>query len=297
MKAIKFNVLLLSGILLLLFALKACKDDELEVPLASTQANFDYEVSVIVVDEELGIEHFEVELFNNSLMAKSYHWDFSNGETSTEKDPVVVYTTAGRYTITLSVTPTNEGLHYNKLSESVNLALGKQVLLSEDFNEGIDFLDEDTWAPEGWQTVDKDGDGINWYVGLRQDVLSMRSQSWDGAPLTPDNWLITPEINLLDYDQHATITFRYTVGVTATTPIYRQEHYGVFIAIGNDNLDSFESVFEETFTTETPNWEPQERNLDLKDFAGQIIYLAFRHYNVTDMDRIFIEEVELYVIE
>ena len=297
MKAIKFNVLLLSGILLLLFALKACKDDELQVPLASTQAGFNYELNLIVVDEELGIEHFEVKLFNNSLMAKSYHWDFGNGETSTEKDPVVVYTTAGRYTITLTVTPTNEGLHYNKLSESVNLALGKQVLLSEDFNEGIDFLDEDTWAPEGWQTVDKDGDGINWYVGLRQDVLSMRSQSWDGAPLTPDNWLITPEINLLDYDQDATITFRYTVGVTATTPIYRQEHYGVFIAIGNDNLDSFESVFEETFTTETPNWEPLERNLDLKDFAGQIIYLAFRHYNVTDMDRIFIEEVELYVIE
>ncbi len=297
MKAIKFNVLLLSGILLLLLALKACKDDELEVPLASTQANFDYELSVIVVDEELGIEHFEVKLFNNSLMAKSYHWDFGNGETSTEKDPVVVYTTAGRYTITLTVAPTNEGLHYNKLSQSASLALGKQVLIFEDFNEGIDFIDEDTWAPEGWQAVDNDGDGINWYVGLRQDVLSMRSQSWDGVPLTPDNWLITPEINLLDYDENATITFRYTVGVTANTPIYRQEHYGVFVAIGNDNLDSFESVFEETFTTETPNWTPLERNLDLQDFAGQIIYVAFRHYNVSDMDRIFIEEVELYVIE
>jgi hypothetical protein len=281
---------------LLVFGILACKDDEPGVPLASTQADFDYEVTEIIVNEDEGIIHYQVTLFNKSILAQSYIWDFGNGETSTEENPVVTYTSAGKYTITLSVAPAND-LYYNNLVKSESFAFGKQVILYEDFSEGIDFIDEDSWAPEGWQAIDNDGDGFNWYVGLRQEVLSMRSQSWDGSPLTPDNWLILPELNLTDYDEGASVTFRYTVGITANTPQYRQEHYGIFISVGNDNIDNFELLFEETFTTETPNWTPQERNIDISEYAGDIVFLAIRHFNVTDMDRIFIEEVEVYVIE
>lgn len=281
---------------LLVFVMQACTDDEPGVPLASTQADFEYEVTEIVVNEDEGIIHYQVELFNKSILAQSFSWDFGNGETSTEENPMVTYTNAGKYTITLSVAPAND-LYYNNLIKSESFAFGKQVILYEDFSEGIDFIEEDSWAPEGWQALDNDGDGYNWYVGVRQEVLSMRSQSWDGSPLTPDNWLIMPEFNFTDYNEGASITFRYTVGVTASTPQYKLEHYGIFIAVGNDNPDNFELLFEETFTTETPNWIPQERNIDISEYAGDIVYLAIRHFNVTDMDRIFIEEVEVYVIE
>lgn len=284
---------------LALFAmlLQACKKDSLEVPPASTQADFTYEVNVIVVDEEAGIEHYEVKLFNKSLLAKSVSWDFGNGETSTQENPVVTFTTSGKYTITLTATPTND-VYYNKLTKSVNFAFGKQIVLFEDFNEGIDHIDDDYWVPEGWLAVDNDGDTYNWYVGERQGVVSMRSQSYaGGAALNPDNWLITPELDLTNFADGASVTFRYTVGITANTPIYRKENYGVFIAVGNNNLSSFQLLFEETFTEETPNWASLERTIDLSDYAGEIIYLAIRHYNVTDMDRMFVDEVELFVIE
>jgi hypothetical protein len=299
MKYLKFNIVYsLTSLLLLAFVFHACKDEGFDVPPASTQADFEYEINVIVIDEEEEIEHYEVRFTNKSILAQSYLWDFGNGETSTEENPTVIYTQPGSYNASLTVEPLNE-VYYNKLTKSVSLTFGKIVLLFEDFNEGIDYLDEDTWAPEGWKAIDNDGDGFNWYVGERQGVLSMRSQSWTSGtgPLEPDNWLITPEVDLTAFSNEATVTFRLTVGITASTPAFRQENYGVFIAVGNDNLDNFELLFNETFSTETPSWTAQERNIDISEYAGQIVYLAIRHYNVTDMDRIFVEEVELYVIE
>ncbi|MBE0661580.1 MAG: choice-of-anchor J domain-containing protein [Bacteroidales bacterium] len=302
MKAITIHSAFLIGLSLLFLSINACKEDEFDVPQASTQAKFDYEVRVIVIDEELGIENYEVKLFNRSVLAKSLLWDFGNGATSTEENPVVIYTNAGRYTITLTVMPHNEGLHYSNLVKIESFAFGKQVLLYEDFSSGRDYLDEAEWAPEGWQAIDNDDDGFNWYASYRlsagDTIFSLRSQSYDGSTgaLTPDNWLVTPEINLTSYDE-ADVTFRFTVGVTANTLVYRKEHYGVFIAIGNDNIESFTLLSEETFTEETPRMVPLEREVDISEYAGQIVFLAIRHYNVTDMDRIFVEEVELFVIE
>lgn len=298
MKALKINI---SGIILLLLlaiVIQSCKDEAFDVPPASTQADFEYEVNVIVIDEEEEIEHYEVQFTNKSILAQSYLWDFGNGENSTDANPSVTYTQPGGYIASLTVEPLNE-VYYNSLTKSVSFTFGKVVLLFEDFNEGIDYIDEDTWAPEGWKAIDNDGDGFNWYVGERQGVLSLRSQSWSGdaGPLEPDNWLITPEIDLTGFSNDATVTFRLNVGITASTPAFRQENYGVFIAVGNDNLDNFELLFNETFSTETPSWIAQERNIDISEYAGQVVYLAIRHYNVTDMDRIFVEEVELYVIE
>jgi hypothetical protein len=295
MKALK-SIILFLPVIITAFMMHACKEDDIEVPQASTQADFDFTINEMIIDEEIDSVNWQLEFTNKSILAQSYSWDFGNGETSTEENPAVLLTQAGKYTISLAVTPLND-VYYNRLSKTVSLALGKQVLLFEDFNEGIDFLQEDSWAPEGWQAIDKDGDGVNWYVGERQGVLSMRSQSWDGSPLEPDNWLITPEINLTDFNEGASITFNYDVGITASTPQYRQEHYGIFVSVGSDNPDNFELLFEETFDTETSSWTPHEREIDLSAYAGQIIYVAIRHYNITDMDRIFISEVELFAIE
>ncbi len=295
MKAFTSHILFFSVIIMALM-MHACKEDDFEVPQPSTQADFDFIINEMIIDEEIDSVNWQLEFTNKSILAQSYSWDFGNGQTSTEENPSVLLTQAGKYNISLTVAPLND-VYYNKLSKTVSLALGKQVLLFEDFNEGIDFLDEDSWAPEGWQAIDKDGDGINWYVGERQGVLSMRSQSWDGSPLEPDNWLITPEINLTSFNEGASITFSYDVGITASTPQYRQEHYGIFVSIGSDNTDSFELLFEETFDTETPSWTALEREVDLSAYAGEIIFVAIRHYNITDMDRIFIAEVELFAIE
>lgn len=70
------------------------------------------------------------------------------------------------------------------------------VYLFENFQAGIGNPAGEDWLPEGWTAVDVDGDGFNWYFGVRQDEAAMRSQSWDGDPLTPNNYLITPGVLL-----------------------------------------------------------------------------------------------------
>lgn len=275
----------------LLAIIHGCKDDDFDVPIASTQADF-----VFDVENPFDTANFRVQFTNKSILAESYLWTFGNGQTSTEANPLVIYASPGQYTVKLEV-GSKTNVYYNRLTKTVSLALGKQVVYAEDFQSGVgDPLGED-WLPEGWQAIDADGDGFNWYFGVRQGVGTMRSQSWDGDPLTPDNWLIMPEIDLTSAGSEALIVFNYSVGITANTAAYRREHYGVFISIGSNNLENFELLFEETMLQTTPNWVPQERTINLSDYAGHSIYLAFRHYNVTDMDRIFIREVEVYKIE
>ncbi len=71
------------------------------------------------------------------------------------------------------------------------------VILSEDFQLGIDNPLGEAWLPDDWTVVNADGDAFKWYFGVRQEQGAMRSQSWDATAgaLTPDNWLITPMDN------------------------------------------------------------------------------------------------------
>lgn len=290
-----FAALALAGMLL---AINACRDEGFDIPQASTQADFEYEVEVFI-DEETGQESFGVQLTNRSILAQSFLWDFGNGETSTEENPYILYTSSGQYTIKLEVTAPTQ-LYYNNLSKSVTLSLGKQVIYEENFVDGIGHPEGEDWLPEGWQAIDNDGDGFNWYFAVRQGVPSLRSQSYDAAndaALTPDNWLILPEIDLTSTSAGALVAFRYTVGITASTPAYKQEHYGIFVSVGSDVIDNFTLLFEETFETTTPNWTPFERTVYLSDYAGETIYIAIRHFNVSDMDRIYVGEVEVYKID
>jgi hypothetical protein len=91
------------------------------------------------------------------------------------------------------------------------------VLLSEDFEGGLpEGFDPGTfdptapgaydpnWLPEGWQSIDFDNDGFKWIYGIYVDQnfdykTFMVSRSYDastGNNLTPDNWLITPTVEL-----------------------------------------------------------------------------------------------------
>lgn len=79
--------------LLPVFLFTACNDDDdpvLEDPIAT----FQYEIS-----EE---NFFEVTFMNFSSNATSYSWDFGDGNTSAEENPVHVYDDLGNYDVTLT---------------------------------------------------------------------------------------------------------------------------------------------------------------------------------------------------
>ena len=65
-----------------------------------------------------GYAPLEVSFFNNSFQgAKSFHWDFGDGQISTKKDPVHTYQEPGTYSVTLTV----EGLSGETVEKKINL--------------------------------------------------------------------------------------------------------------------------------------------------------------------------------
>lgn len=89
-----------------------CEKYELGNPKPSTMADFTY-----VIGNE-GYAPAEVTFTNKSLNAAAYLWDFGNGQTSTEENPVAFYEEPGLYTVTLTCTPVND-VHYNKLVKTL----------------------------------------------------------------------------------------------------------------------------------------------------------------------------------
>jgi PKD repeat protein len=95
-----------------LFVASGCQKYELGNPAASTIADFTYTVT------NSGNAPCEVTFTNASLNANGYLWDFGNGKTSTESNPVVAYDTPGLYTVKLTCTPAND-VHYNLLTKTL----------------------------------------------------------------------------------------------------------------------------------------------------------------------------------
>lgn len=96
--------------------------------------------------------------------------------------------------------------------------------------------------------------------------------------------------------RNATYKLSWDVASTANTAIYRAEHYGVFVSTTNNQVTSFTHLFDETLSTTIPNWQPQPRELDISQFGGQSVYIAFRHYDVYDMDRVVIDNVKVRIV-
>ena len=145
------------------------------------------------------------------------------------------------------------------------------VLFHEEFEGGV--------LPAGWTVVDADGDGYNWDASyLYQNAGSshsgdgmIASASWYSLPLTPDNWLISPAINL-------TVNSFLTFWVRAQDVNWPEEHYGVYISTtGGASISDFTLLYEETLNAESNVWS--QKSVDLSNYSGQTIRIAFRHFN------------------
>lgn len=95
-----------------LFIASGCQKYEVGNPPASTVANFTFSAT------NGSNAPCVVTFTNTSLNAKGYLWDFGNGKTSTEANPVVNFDTIGLFTVTLTCTPFND-VHYNQLVKTV----------------------------------------------------------------------------------------------------------------------------------------------------------------------------------
>jgi hypothetical protein len=114
----------------------------------------------------------------------------------------------------------------------VSLSIGQTTIFEEGFNDPTyDFEHPDyatSFPPAGWVILDVDNDGHIWY-GLYSTAASdgfIASRSYlNPNPLTPDNWIITPAIDLTTILSGDSIYLEYVVRPSANTNIYKTEHY------------------------------------------------------------------------
>ena len=143
---------------------------------------------------------------------------------------------------------------------------------------------------EGWTIRDDDGDGYNWEwmdasgsnYNVYEGTHCMASASFQNNPfgggtaLNPDNWLISPA-----FTAGSTVTFWYA----GQDPNYSAEPFGVYVIANGTTSDELGHF--------TASNTYQQGSVDISDFAGQTVQVAFRHYGVTDMFRLNLDLVEV----
>ncbi len=183
-----------------------------------------------------------------------------------------------------------------------------QALFYEDFDNGM---------PAGWSNIDADNDGNVWvssynpgiYHNAGVDlsgsghnsseayVISGSFANQTGEELTPDNWLITPAIQLPSDVESLNLKFY----ASAQDVNYAAEHYGVYISTTvADDTDAFTLLWDEDMDADGGphrggTWG--EKNTDISAYAGQTVYIAIRHFDCTNMFILNIDDFGVYYTE
>lgn len=154
----------------------------------------------------------------------------------------------------------------------------------------------DGTLPEGWTTIDADGDGNTWFTFTSENYVDANgnpaffgnttatSASWVGSgALTPDNWLISPAVPL-----DGTLS----VWLRGQDPNFASEHFAIYLSTATTITDV--SDFNVTLVGETvAQDELTEYTADLSAYAGQIGHIAIRHYNISDMFRLNVDNFSI----
>jgi len=150
-----------------------------------------------------------------------------------------------------------------------------------------------TSIPATWTTIDADQDGNGWeHSSVQEDLTSghtgtgaVVSYSYDNInyeALTPDNWLISPAISL---NGTSSLSFWFVVAQN-----YAGDHFGVYVSTTSaTDTTAFTPVFEMTPTSVNGYWT--EQTIDLSSYAGNTVYIAFRHFNCTDMFLLALDDI------
>lgn len=158
-----------------------------------------------------------------------------------------------------------------------------------------DFDDEDI---SDWTLIDADMDGNNWgdmwqiqnQFGDPVTPVSLISRSWQSVPLTPDNWAISPALDLTGASGEITLQFISQVAAAS----WDEEQISIYVATSNDMDALLNSSTQVTLVLGDAGHTgaPTLQTLDISALAGEpVVHIAFRHWGVTDMDFVSIDDV------
>lgn len=171
-----------------------------------------------------------------------------------------------------------------------NWEMPEPIAFTEEFEqdtEGNTITD----LPSGWTTIDNDGDGYEWYhltgenFNNHSGIGHVTSASYQSAALTPDNWLVTPK---------AILDGTFSFWAAGQDPSYAGEVFAVYVSTTDaTSIDNFVKISEDL----TATGEMTEYTFDLSSYEGVEGYIAIRHYNVTDMFRLNVDDITYIPVE
>ncbi len=167
-----------------------------------------------------------------------------------------------------------------------------------------DLLDcsfESTEDLSAWWMSDRDGDGYNWgfysagadYAKDGSTFAWSRSYTQSTGDLTPDNWLVTPEITIPSDGQSYYLSY-YVRSLQATWPdsvqvLISEEGEGYELSDHSITPDGWETIVDvESFDTE----EYVQRYVDITAYAGRTVSVAFRH-NSSGMNALMLDYIQV----
>ncbi|MCR5013957.1 MAG: choice-of-anchor J domain-containing protein [Bacteroidales bacterium] len=185
-----------------------------------------------------------------------------------------------------------------EISDSPNGTFRSSLTLSGNRSRGTL-----TWGFEGsmdnWSSIDADGDGYNWQLASvlmsgynitahgGSDMLSSESYNRSAGALTPDNWLVSPQV---------TLGGTFSMYASAQDANYAAEHFGIYVSTGsNTNTSNFVKLGEWTLSAKGTRAQGAwyQVSVDLSAYAGMTGYIAVRHFNCTDQFYLNVDDFSL----
>ena len=297
----KAFIFLIIAIIPILVLLVSCEDytENFPVPPASVVSKFSYESTTdFSVPDTLYFTNESI--IPERASSANYLWDFGDGTTSTEENPMHVFTTTGEREISLTVeTPVDTVIY------AVNARFIKLPLFRETF-EGISTI------PENWVLVNVDGntpDNPSYAVMEDSAWIVYNSTSFNGnvalglsfysPEAAADDWMILPKVTVGDS------TYLSWRAMSFTTSGNYPDSYQVYVSTTTQDVNGCLAngivyrVNDESWgadITDNPGEGIKDRSLYLSQrFAGQDVYVAFRLMTpFPGGDRLAIDDITIY---
>ena len=240
-------------------------------------------LNVAISGPAVGVSNTNVTFTAAGPSTASYSWSFDGGNpaTATGMSATTSFAATGNHTVTLTCTIDGETATATHSINIVSCDVTLPWTCGFEANESLDC----------WTFIDADGDGNNWmrstdyfsgFYHNGSDALISASYTNQLGALTPDNYAITPKITVPA--EGATLEW-WDSPYQAQYPDY----YGVFVSTTGTNASDFtHTIFSGSVGSD---WAKHSRSL--AGFAGQEIYIAFRHYNITDAYWFGIDDIKI----
>lgn len=248
----------------------------------------------------------------------SFEWEFQGAreKTSSLERPSVVWDTPGSYKVKFTIT-NKFGTATSETNFVVYDGATTQFPLQEKFEDGA--------FPTKWRTLKMDRDNQTWInIKTELDRLGIANNdalgvgynssyslvSWsfsptkatpkagteneftfEGETLFPNNWLISPPINIPNEgDITPLLTFSTSSFFIDNT---KKERYRVYAAIGPAiKASDFVYLLEDAYATEKPRtWNTH--TIDLSKFKGERISLAFVHKTLRQGPGVLLDDITI----